>query len=64
MGLRLSADEFLEEYEHTWPRHRGVIEHVAEVFGTTRGAIEQRISRMRRAGYEVRTAWTDAQVDA
>lgn len=64
MAVRLTPDEFLEEYEHTWPRHRGVIEQVAEVFGTTRGAIEQRISRMRRAGYEVRTAWSEMQVDA
>jgi hypothetical protein len=61
MNLRMQPDEFLREYEHTWSRHRGQFDLVAEVFDTTRTAIEQRISRMRRAGYEVRTAWTEAQ---
>ncbi|MGI9136399.1 MAG: hypothetical protein ACR2JS_04965 [Candidatus Nanopelagicales bacterium] len=61
MNLRMQPEEFLREYEHTWCRHRGVLEHVADVFGTSRSAIEVRISRMRRAGYEIRTAWSEAQ---
>lgn len=48
-----TPEEFLHEYEHTWARHHGHIRLAAPIFEVTPVALEQRLRRYRRAGYDV-----------
>lgn len=50
---RLSSEELIEEWKHTWPRHRGDIAIGAPIFNMTSAALARRFYRLRKQGYEV-----------
>lgn len=52
------ARDLVREFEWTRPRHHGFLTNAAPIFGTTPVALEQRLRRAARLGYE--TTWADA----
>jgi hypothetical protein len=49
----MTVQEFVEEFKHTWPRHRGIIEIAAPIFNSSPETLERRLYRARAKGYDI-----------
>lgn len=50
---RLTREELLAEWLHTWTRHGGDVCLGAPIFGMTTGALQRRFHRMKRDGFDI-----------
>ena len=49
----MTAQEFVDEFQHTWPRHEGYASRAADVFDLSREALARRLYRYKRQGLDV-----------
>lgn len=49
----MTAQEFVAEFRHTWPRHEGYVSRAARVLDMTPAALVRRLYRYKRQGLRV-----------
>lgn len=53
MTERMTMEELVAEFEHTWPRHKGRISEAATIFNRNPKSMAKQLHRAKQRGFDV-----------